>query len=116
MVALETSPSDAGFSSSRLDRVADVIASAIDAGQIAGAVTVVGRREQIVQLSAHGQLDLAAQRAMPVDALFRLASMTKPIVAVAIMQLFEAGQLLLEDPVARYLPAFADLQVADAAA
>ena len=68
------------------------MASAIDAGQIAGAVTLVARHEQIVQLTAHGQLDLASQRPMPVDALFRLASMTKPIVAVAIMQLFEAGQ------------------------
>jgi CubicO group peptidase (beta-lactamase class C family) len=74
--------------------------------EIAGAVTLVGRRDGIVSLEAVGSLDLESKKPMPKDALFRIASMTKPITAVGIMILAEEGKLGVDDPVEKHLPEF----------
>jgi CubicO group peptidase (beta-lactamase class C family) len=105
------SPEHVGLSSSRLQRIDSVVQSFIDRGTIAGAVTLVARRGQVAHCTAHGAMDLASGRPMQTDTLFRLASMTKPVIAVAVLMLLEEGKLLLTEPVSEYLPAFKDLQV-----
>jgi CubicO group peptidase (beta-lactamase class C family) len=110
-----TAPELVGLNRSRLRRIDKSVQEFIDRGVIAGAVTLVGRQGQVVHVGAHGHMDVAAGREMQPDTIFRLASMTKPVVSVAILTLFEAGKLLLTDPVSAFLPAFKDLQVATGA-
>jgi CubicO group peptidase (beta-lactamase class C family) len=105
-------PESVGLNSRRLRRIDEVVQTYIDRGVIAGAVTLISRHEQLAHLEAHGHMDIAAGRALQRDTIFRLASMTKPIVAVAILSLFEAGKILVTDPVSAYLPAFKEMQVA----
>ncbi|MBI5769822.1 MAG: beta-lactamase family protein [Verrucomicrobia bacterium] len=105
-------PESAGFSAGRLTRIDQAMQRHIDAGEIAGAVTAVARGGKVVHFKTHGLLDLETKQPMPPDALFRIASMTKPVVAVAIMMLVEDGRLRLTDPVSRYLPEFKKLTVA----
>ncbi len=99
-------PEEAGFSSERLRRVHEAMERYIDAGQLSGAVTLVARRGRIVHFEAHGLMDLEAKRPMRKDAIFRLASMTKPVTSVAVMMLVEEGKIRLADPVSKYLPEF----------
>ena len=80
--------------------------SFVDRREIAGAVTVVGRRDDIVRHDAIGHLDLDQERPMRADALFRIASMTKPITAIGIMILVDDGKLKITDPVEKHLPEF----------
>jgi CubicO group peptidase (beta-lactamase class C family) len=108
-------PEAVGLDSSRLRRIDEVILRYIDQGVIAGAVTLLARRGRIAYVEAHGHMDLAAGRAMQPDTIFRLASMTKPVVSVGILSLFEAGKLLLTDPVSAFVPVFKDVQVATSA-
>jgi enterochelin esterase family protein len=82
----------------------------VDAHQIAGAVTLVATRDQFVHLSAVGYADVPGQRPMPEDALFWIASMTKPITSTAILMLQDEGRLKVDDPVAKYLPDFERLR------
>jgi CubicO group peptidase (beta-lactamase class C family) len=105
-------PESVGLNSRRLRRIDEVVQTYIDRGVIAGAVTLISRHEQLAHLEAHGHMDIGAGRALQRDTIFRLASMTKPIVAVAILSLFEAGKILVTDPVSAYLPAFKEMQVA----
>ena len=83
----------------------------IDAKDVSGAVTLIARNGRIAHLEAHGLSDIEAKRPMPKDGIFRLASMSKPITAVAVMMLFEQGRFGLDDPVSRYLPEFKDVVV-----
>jgi CubicO group peptidase (beta-lactamase class C family) len=78
----------------------------VDEQEIAGAVTVIGRKEGILSHEAVGSLSLEKSQPLSRDALFRIASMTKPITAIAIMMLVEQGKLSLDDPVERHLPEF----------
>ncbi len=105
-------PDVQGISVERLRRVDEFIARLQREGKLAGAVTLIARRGQVVSLKAHGLADLESQRAMRVDDLFRLQSMTKPIATVVALQLMEEGRLRLADPVAKFLPEFADMKVA----
>jgi CubicO group peptidase (beta-lactamase class C family) len=84
--------------------------AAIDAREIAGAVTVVVTKDQIVHLQASGLADIAAGKPMQPDSLFWIASMTKPVTAVAVLMLQDEGKLNVADPVAKYIPAFGDLK------
>lgn len=104
-------PESLGFSSERLGRIAPVIQREIDKGQYPGAVMLVARKGRIVYFESVGQLDPAGGKPMRKDAIFRLYSMTKPYTSVAILMLMEEGKLRLTDPVSRYIPAFANLQV-----
>lgn len=105
-------PAEAGFDTTRLSRLTDVLAREVEAGRIPGAVVAVARRGRRVLLEAVGYRDPETRAAMPADAVFSIASMTKPMTSVAIMQLFEEGRLLLADPVSKFLPELAGLRVA----
>jgi CubicO group peptidase (beta-lactamase class C family) len=105
----------AGMSRERLARIAPVMQEQIEKGVFPGAVTVVARRGTVVHSQAHGFLDAAKSKPMPKDALFRLASMTKPIVTVAAMMLVERGVIKLNDPIVTWLPELKDVKVETAA-
>jgi len=105
------SPEDLGFSSERLARIGPAIKGEIERGQYPGAVILVARKGQIVYFESFGQLDPAGGAPMIKDAIFRLYSMTKPYTSVAAMMLMEEGRLRLTDPVSKYIPAFAKLEV-----
>ena len=99
----------------RLDGATRHVQTAIDQGQYAGAVTLVARRGHIVQWQGLGYRDVARSAPMRPDAIFQIYSMTKPITSVAALLLMEDGRLTLEDPVSRFLPEFASMQVLEGA-
>ncbi len=100
------------MSTERLAQVNEFIERMQRERKVAGAVTLIARHGKVVSLTAHGFADLESKRAMRVDDLFQLQSMTKPIATVAALQLIEHGKLQLSDPVSKFLPAFADITVA----
>ena len=83
----------------------------IEAEKIAGCLTLIARRGELAHLSAMGMMDRERGLPMAEDAIFRIYSMTKPITSVALMMLFERGAFQLSDPVARFIPQWAELQV-----
>ena len=101
-----------GFDPARASRLLDILQAEVAKGRLPGAVAMIARNGKVVLHEAIGQRDPASGAAMHKDAIFRIYSMTKPLVSVATMQLVEQGRLFLSDPVARYLPAFAKVQVA----
>src|SRR5688572_26691553 len=105
------SPEEVGFSAERLKRLSEIFKAEIDKGTMPGAVLLVARRGKVAYFEALGVRDPQSGDAMRTDAIFRLASMTKPFVSVATMMLMEEGRLVLSDPVSRYLPEFKGLQV-----
>jgi CubicO group peptidase (beta-lactamase class C family) len=105
-------PEDVGMSSERLARIHEAIQRHVDAGEISGAVTLVARRGRVAHFETHGLMDIESKRPMDRDAIFRIASMTKPITGVAVMMMLEEGRLRLSDPVSRFLPEFKASQVA----
>ena len=104
-------PEQLGFSSARLQRLTETYQSYVDRGELPGAVLLIARGDKVAYLQAVGYQDRAKQTPMKVDAIFRLASMTKPIVSVAAMMLVEEGKLDLLAPVSQYVPEFKDLKV-----
>ncbi|WNO04441.1 serine hydrolase domain-containing protein [Rhodoferax mekongensis] len=102
-----------GFHAPALRNLEQVLQAEVDKGRLPGAVALVARHGQIVLHSAIGQQNPAGGTPMAVDSIFRIYSMTKPLVSVAIMQLLERGQLLLSDPVGQHLSEFADVRVAE---
>ena len=100
-----------GMSTERLTRLSEGMKSLVDQGRLAGVVTMVARRGKVIELEAIGKRDIAANLPMQKDSIFRIYSMTKPITGVAMMMLFEEGKWQLNDPVAKYIPEFADLKV-----
>lgn len=105
-------PAAAGFSADRLKRVDALIERMMSAGEITGAVTLIARDGKIVHLQAQGTMDADTQKPMRKDAYFRIASMTKPVAAVAMLMLVEEGKVRLHDPVSKYLPSYGKFQVA----
>ena len=105
-------PEEVGLSSERLQRITQMIERRIAAGDLAGAVTIVARKGKVVHHSAQGVMDLTSKQPMAPTTMFRIASMTKPVVGVSIMMLVEEGKLHLNDPVSRYIPQFRDMKVA----
>ena len=87
------------------------LGEAVVRGDTPGVVALIVRRDGVLYEGAAGKLDIAHDVAMPANAIFAIASMTKPITSVAIMILFEEGKLKLDDPVSKYLPGFENLQV-----
>lgn len=100
-----------GMSSVRLARIHDYIQGYLDRGEIAGAVTLVARHGKVVHFEAQGLRSKEDNAAMQKDTIFSLMSMTKPIVSTALMMLWEEGRFLLDDPISKWLPAYADKQV-----
>jgi CubicO group peptidase (beta-lactamase class C family) len=102
---------DLGFSAERLGRLDAVLHRYVDDGKIPGVQTLVSRRGQLVHRDCYGFTDIEAGKKVEPDTLYRIYSMTKPITSVALMMLYEEGAFLMENPVSRWLPEFADLQV-----
>ena len=105
-------PEDVGLSTERLARIGQVMKRHIDAGHIQGGVTAVARRGKVAHFEAHGLMDIEAQRPMTTDAIFRMASSTKPVTGVAILMLVEEGKVRLSDPVYNFIPEFKGIKVA----
>ena len=102
-----------GMSSKRLERVHQFIQGYIDRDEIAGAVTLVARKGKVVHFEAQGSRYKEENLPMEKDTIFSLMSMTKPIVSTALMMLWEDGRFMLDDPIAKWLPAYANKQVID---
>src|SRR5688572_1172181 len=105
-------PEEVGLSSERLQRVNALVKRHLDATSFAGAVTLVARNGRIAHLQAHGMADLEAKKPMQTDQMFRIMSMTKPVVGAAIVMMMEEGKVRLNDPVSKFIPALKGLQVA----
>lgn len=105
-------PEDAGFDSARLGRIPEALAREVEAGRIPGGVVGIVRGGRLVHLSATGLRDPGARAPLATDALFSIASMTKPMTSVAVMMLVEDGRVLLADPVSAYLPELKSPKVA----
>jgi CubicO group peptidase (beta-lactamase class C family) len=107
----QTRPESIGLSPSRLQKLSDAFKREVDKGTLPGATVMVARKGQIGWFDAIGRQSPADSRPMAHDTIFRIFSMTKPIVSVGIMMLVEEGQLLLADPVAKFIPEFARQKV-----
>jgi CubicO group peptidase (beta-lactamase class C family) len=107
-----TKPEDLGLSTERLRQIHAMVQRHIDAGDITGAVVLVARKGQIAYLEAQGAMDLESKKPMTRDSMFRMASMTKPVIGTSIMMMLEEGKLQLGDPVSKYIPEFKDMKVA----
>ena len=104
-------PEEVGLSSERLARIGAILRDDVERGRIPGVVIMVARRGKLAYVETVGFRDKAAGAPMTRDAIFRIASMTKPMVSVAAMMLYEEGRLLMADPVSKYLPALGKRQV-----
>jgi len=105
------SPEEVGFSSTRLKRLSDRLEEGVKTSEIPGAVVLIARNGKIVMFDAFGWRDRDARAPMKTDSIFRIASMSKPVTSVAALVLVEQGKLSLDDPVSKYIPAFADTKV-----
>ncbi len=104
-------PESVGMSAARLDRIAPVMQSYVDRGVVAGISTLVSRRGDVVHTAQVGHRDREAGQPMTADTIFRIYSMTKPIISTALMMLHEEGAFQLEHPVAAFIPAFGATKV-----
>jgi len=104
-------PEDVGMSAERLALISPFMEQSVKNNQLPGIMTLLQRQGKVVHLGKYGFMDIEAEKPMQEDALFRIFSMTKPIVSVALMMLFEEGQLSLNDPLSQYVPAFSKTKV-----
>lgn len=104
-------PELVGISSSRLNCINRLIAAYVDTSKISGAISLVARRNKLVHFECYGNMDIAANKPMRHDTIFRMYSMTKPVTAVAMMMLYEQGHFQLDTPVSVFIPGFKDLEV-----
>lgn len=105
------SPESAGMSSQRLERIAPIMEGFVKENRLPGIMTLLQRHGKIVHFGRFGLMNIEAGVPMQEDGIFRIYSMTKPIVSVAAMMLLEEGRLSLNDPVSRFIPAFAKTKV-----
>jgi CubicO group peptidase (beta-lactamase class C family) len=105
------SPDSLGFSHERLNRLDGAMQAEIDAGHYAGISEMVARHGKLVKFQCYGYQALGGSEPLREDAIYRIASMTKPIIAVAMLLLYEEGKWQLDDPVTTFIPEFADLKV-----
>ena len=104
-------PEDVGMSSERLQRVSALMKRNIDQDLLAGTVSLIARHGKVAHLEAQGFADKESGTAMTADHLFTIMSMTKPIVTVGLMMLYEEGHFLLDDPISKWLPGYANKTV-----
>jgi CubicO group peptidase (beta-lactamase class C family) len=104
-------PEEVGLSAPRLERISAHLQRYIDAGKVAGTLTLVARQGQIAYCEPQGHLELERTRPMQHDSIFRIYSMSKPITSVGLMMLYEQGLLQLDDPIHKFIPAWANLRV-----
>ena len=115
LASLETSKPEAqGVSSEKLQRLSELSQQYVDEGRVAGIVNLVVRNGEVIHYEATGNRGADNPSPMQVDDLFRIYSMTKPITAVAAMQLYEQGKFQLTDPVTKFVPELKGLKVLDA--
>jgi CubicO group peptidase (beta-lactamase class C family) len=107
----ETKPEAVGFSAERLQPLHETLQAHVDNKQLAGIVTVLARHGKVVEYKTYGVQDFAGNKPMQKDTLFRIYSMTKPIVGAAMMMLYEEGKWKPSDPLSRHIPEFANLKV-----
>jgi CubicO group peptidase (beta-lactamase class C family) len=105
------SPEAVGCSSERLARIKPIMQSYVDQRGFAGLSTMLARRGRVIHFEQVGWQDRESKTPLSADTIFRIYSMTKPIICVALMTLYEEGRLQLFDPVAKFLPAFGKLRV-----
>ncbi len=105
-------PEDIGLSTAGLARLGRVMQGEVERGLVPGAVALIARRGQLAYFESFGRRDPASGASMARDSIFRIYSMTKPIVSVAAMMLWEEGRFLLSDPIAKYLPELGNVRVA----
>ena len=108
---MDINPSASGFEAGILSQVPLALQGTIDQGDLSGAVTLIWRAGEIVQVNVLGRADIAAGRPMARDTLFRIASMTKPVTSVAALMLMEEGAFQLSDPITKWAPEFAHMKV-----
>lgn len=104
-------PESVGFSSSGLDTLQAEFRALVDQKKLAGVTTLVARHGKVVHMDTYGAANAATAEPLKPDSIFRIASMTKPITGVAMMQLWEQGRWKLSDPVSKFIPEFANLKV-----
>lgn len=104
-------PEDVGMSSARLKNVKASLQAEVDKGNIPGAVVMINRKGKLVYSEVVGYQDKSANKAMSKDSIFRIYSMTKPLASVAAMILVEEGKMQLADPISKFMPEFANMQV-----
>ena len=112
---IDASPEEVGLASEGLARLQRHIQAYIDGGKLPGAIAMIQRRGKVVHFQTYGCRDLEAGTPVEPETIFRIYSMTKPIVSVGLMTLYEEGRFQLDDPVAQYLPssrAFTSLRAA----
>jgi CubicO group peptidase (beta-lactamase class C family) len=105
-------PEDVGMSSERLARIGATLNADIEAGKIPGAVIAIARHGKLVMFDAYGWRDKAANIPMTTDTIFNVASMTKPMTTIGLLMLYEQGKVLIDDPLSKYFPKFANMRVA----
>jgi CubicO group peptidase (beta-lactamase class C family) len=105
------SPESVGISSERLERMSDAMQRYIDANQLAGTVSLISRKGQVIHMESQGWKSKETGEEMTGDTIFFIMSMTKPIVSTALMMLYEEGHFLLTDPISDWIPEIADKQV-----
>jgi CubicO group peptidase (beta-lactamase class C family) len=110
-VPMASSPEEVGLSSVQLKRIEAVTEQQIKDGLVPGAVMLVARRGKVAWVSVQGKRDPAQPDPMKLDSIFRIYSMTKPIVSTTLMQLVEEGRLQISDPVSKYLPEIGNMKV-----
>ncbi len=110
---LTATPESVGLSNAGLQRIDAFLQSLVDAGELAGVVTLVARHGKVVHTSALGMKDMAAGEPLAMDTIFRIFSMTKPVTGVAMSILYDEGLWRPEDPIAKYIPEFEDARVFD---
>src|SRR5690242_8431752 len=101
----------ARFNAERLERIKTNMQSQVDNKEIVALSTMISANGEMVQFEQFGFMDTDKKKKMSKDAIFRIYSMTKPIVCMAFMMLYEQGKFRLFDPVAKYIPGFAKLKV-----
>ena len=104
-------PKEVGLSAERLSRIDTVLNEYAANGKIPGAVVLIARHGKIAYYKSFGKMDIEANKPMPANAMFRIASMSKAITSVAVMTLYEEGKFLLTDPLSKYIPAFKNQKV-----
>jgi len=108
---MPTKPEEVGVSPQRLARIGEHWQRYIDAGKLAGTLTLMARRGQVVYCEPLGHLEIECRRPVTADSIWRIYSMTKPITSVGLMMLYEQGRFQLDDPVHKFIPSWKDLRV-----
>src|SRR5436190_12741845 len=111
LFAQTAKPEEVGLSAERLKRIHDLIERRIESRDISGAVTLVARKGKVAHLEAQGLMDIETNKPMAKDAIFRIASMTKPVVGVAVLMMIEEGKVRLTDPVSKISQEVKDMKV-----